>query len=481
MAKDLVVPTLGESVTEATVSKWLKQVGDSVKADEPVVELETDKVSVSVPSPETGVLSEIKIQAGKTVNVGTVLGSIGAGSAAVVKKEVVKTTEPLKPKIVEAPINKKEILSPAVKRIVEEKRIDISTISGSGRDGRILKGDLLESMGLPSAPSSARLTKGDEERVKMTRLRSTIAKRLKEAQNNAAMLTTFNEIDMSRIIEMRAEYKDGFQKRYGVKLGFMSFFVRSCVEALKAFPIINAEIQQDEIVYKNYYNIGVAVGTEKGLVVPVVRDADELSFADIEKQIIALGEKAKTGQLSIEELQGGTFTITNGGIYGSMLSTPILNPPQSGVLGMHNIVQRAVVVEGKVELARELLSRPHRLDGVVVHGEKRGREIGYPTANLGKIEGQTIPADGVYAGWLTVGINFWPAAISIGTNPTFEGERGRQVEAYALDQEGLDLYDKNASIEFGWYLRPTLKFESLEELLVQMKKDCDQARELTEK
>lgn len=364
MAKDLVVPTLGESVTEATVSKWLKQVGDSVKADEPVVELETDKVSVSVPSPETGILSEIKIQAGKTVNVGTVLGSIGAGSAAVVKKEAVKTTEPLKPKIVEASINKKEILSPAVKRIVEEKRIDISTISGSGRDGRILKGDLLESMGLPSTPSSARLTKGDEERVKMTRLRSTIAKRLKEAQNNAAMLTTFNEIDMSRIIEMRAEYKEGFQKRYGVKLGFMSFFVRSCVEALKAFPIINAEIQQDEIVYKNYYNIGVAVGTEKGLVVPVVRDADELSFADIEKQIIALGEKAKTGQLSIEELQGGTFTITNGGIYGSMLSTPILNPPQSGVLGMHNIVQRAVVVDGKVEVRPIMylaLSYDHRI------------------------------------------------------------------------------------------------------------------------
>jgi len=364
MAKDLVVPTLGESVTEATVSKWLKQVGDSVKSDEPVVELETDKVSVSVPSPETGVLSEIKIQAGKTVNVGTVLGSIGAGSAAVVKKEAVKTTEPLKPKIVETPINKKEILSPAVKRIVEEKRIDISTISGSGRDGRILKGDLLESMGLPSSPSSARLTKGDEERVKMTRLRSTIAKRLKEAQNNAAMLTTFNEIDMSRIIEMRAEYKEGFQKRYGVKLGFMSFFVRSCVEALKAFPIINAEIQQDEIVYKNYYNIGVAVGTEKGLVVPVVRDADELSFADIEKQIIALGEKAKTGQLSIEELQGGTFTITNGGIYGSMLSTPILNPPQSGVLGMHNIVQRAVVVDGKVEVRPIMylaLSYDHRI------------------------------------------------------------------------------------------------------------------------
>ena len=372
MAKDLIVPTLGESVTEATVSKWLKQVGEAVKADEPVVELETDKVSVSVPSPESGILSEIKIQAGNTVNVGTVLGTVGAGTASVIKKEPIKAPEPAKPKPVEAPVkkiveapgSKKEILSPAVKRIVEEKRIDISTISGSGKDGRILKGDLLESMGLPSAPSAARASKGDEERVKMTRLRATIAKRLKEAQNNAAMLTTFNEIDMSRIIEMRAEYKDGFQKRYGVKLGFMSFFVRSCVEALKAFPIINAEIQQDEIVYKNYYNIGVAVGTEKGLVVPVVRDADELSFADIEKQIIVLGEKAKTGQLSIEELQGGTFTITNGGIYGSMLSTPILNPPQSGVLGMHNIVQRAVVVDGKIEVRPIMylaLSYDHRI------------------------------------------------------------------------------------------------------------------------
>jgi 2-oxoglutarate dehydrogenase E2 component (dihydrolipoamide succinyltransferase) len=364
MAKDLVVPTLGESVTEATVSKWLKQVGDSVKADEPVVELETDKVSVAVPSPEAGVLSEIKIQEGSTVNVGVVLGSIGAGTASVAKKESFKAPEPAKQKTIEVSTSKKEILSPAVKRIIEEKRIDISRISGSGRDGRILKGDLLESMGLPSVASSARATKGDEERVKMTRLRATIAKRLKEAQNNAAMLTTFNEIDMSRIIEMRAEYKDGFQKKYGVKLGFMSFFVRSCVEALKAFPIINAEIQQDEIVYKNYYNIGVAVGTEKGLVVPVVRDADELSFADIEKQIVALGEKAKTGQLSIEELQGGTFTITNGGIYGSMLSTPILNPPQSGVLGMHNIVQRAVVVEEKIEVRPIMylaLSYDHRI------------------------------------------------------------------------------------------------------------------------
>jgi len=369
MAKDLVVPTLGESVTEATVSKWLKKVGEAVKADEPVVELETDKVSVAVPSPESGVLSEIKIQEGTTVKVGAILGSIGAGSASEKKEPVktpepvVKTPEPTRPKL-EVVQDKKEILSPAVKRIVEEKRIDISTISGSGRDGRILVGDLLESMGLPSAPSQARATKGNEERVKMTRLRATIAKRLKEAQNNAAILTTFNEIDMSRIIEMRSEYKDGFQKRYGAKLGFMSFFVKSCVEALKAFPVINAEIQQDEIVYKNYYNIGVAVGTEKGLVVPVVRNADELSFADIEKQIVALGDKAKTGQLSIDELQGGTFTITNGGIYGSMLSTPILNPPQSGVLGMHNIVQRAVVIEGKVEVRPIMylaLSYDHRI------------------------------------------------------------------------------------------------------------------------
>jgi 2-oxoglutarate dehydrogenase E2 component (dihydrolipoamide succinyltransferase) len=371
MAKDLVVPTLGESVTEATVSKWLKQVGESVKADEPVVELETDKVSVSVPSPESGILSEIKIQAGTTVGVGAILGSVGAGTTSVVSKkeitkpiEPTKPVEPVRPKLVEAAPSKKEILSPAVKRIVEERKIDISTISGSGKDGRILKGDLLESMGMASAPSQARISKGEEERVKMTRLRSTIAKRLKEAQNNAAMLTTFNEIDMSRIIEMRAEYKDGFQKRYGVKLGFMSFFVKSCVEALKSFPVVNAEVQQDEIVYKNYYNIGVAVGTEKGLVVPVVRNADELSFADIEKEIVLLGEKARTGQLSIEELQGGTFTITNGGIYGSMLSTPIINPPQSGVLGMHNIVQRAVVIEGKIEVRPIMylaLSYDHRI------------------------------------------------------------------------------------------------------------------------
>ncbi len=362
---NLVVPVLGESVKEATISKWLKSVGDSVQADEPLVELETDKVSIAVPSPQSGVLAEIKVKEGLTVGVGEILGSIESGVSNISKKAETKISEQIKiieePKI---PISKKEFLSPSVKRIIEEKNIDINTISGSGKDGRIVKGDLLDAMGQNFAPTQARATKGNEERVKMTRLRATIAKRLKEAQNNAAMLTTFNEIDMTRIIDMRADYKDGFQKRYGVKLGFMSFFIKSCVNALKSFPVLNAEVQNDEILYKNYYNIGVAVGTEKGLIVPVVREADQLSFADIEKKIVLLGEKAKTGQLTIEELQGGTFTITNGGIYGSMLSTPILNPPQSGVLGMHNIVQRAVVIDGKIEVRPIMylaLSYDHRI------------------------------------------------------------------------------------------------------------------------
>ena len=362
---NLVVPVLGESVKEATISKWLKSVGDSVQADEPLVELETDKVSIAVPSPQSGVLAEIKVKEGLTVGVGEILGSIESGVSNISKKAETKISEQIKiieePKI---PISKKEFLSPSVKRIIEEKNIDINTISGSGKDGRIVKGDLLDAMGQNFAPTQARATKGNEERVKMTRLRATIAKRLKEAQNNAAMLTTFNEIDMTRIIEMRADYKDGFQKRYGVKLGFMSFFIKSCVNALKSFPVLNAEVQNDEILYKNYYNIGVAVGTEKGLIVPVVREADQLSFADIEKKIVLLGEKAKTGQLTKEELQGGTFTITNGGIYGSMLSTPILNPPQSGVLGMHNIVQRAVVIDGKIEVRPIMylaLSYDHRI------------------------------------------------------------------------------------------------------------------------
>ena len=374
MADKIIVPTLGESITEATVAKWLKKVGDSVEADEAIVSLETDKVSVDVTSPKAGVITEILASEGSTVQVGGALGLVGAPSSkAPVKKEEVKKEEI---KIVEikkeesAPsrkidtVSKKNELSPAVRRVVEEKNIDIESILGSGKEGRILKGDLVGLMGFSPSPNKKKIEAGEEERVKMTRLRSTIAKRLKDAQNNAAILTTFNEVDMSMIIQIRKDNKDEFEKRYGVKLGFMSFFIKACVNALETFPAVNAEIQSEEIVYKNYYNIGVAVGTDKGLIVPVLRNADELSFAEIEKEIVNLGTKAKNNQLSIDELQGGTFTITNGGIYGSMLSTPIINPPQSGVLGMHNIVQRAVVINGKIEIRPIMylaLSYDHRI------------------------------------------------------------------------------------------------------------------------
>jgi 2-oxoglutarate dehydrogenase E2 component (dihydrolipoamide succinyltransferase) len=374
MADKIIVPTLGESITEATVAKWLKKVGDSVEADEAIVSLETDKVSVDVTSPKAGVITEILASEGSTVQVGGALGLVGAPSSKTpVKKEEAKKEEI---KIVEikkeesAPsrkidtVSKKNELSPAVRRVVEEKNIDIESISGSGKEGRILKGDLVGLMGFSPSPNKKKIEAGEEERVKMTRLRSTIAKRLKDAQNNAAILTTFNEVDMSMIIQIRKDNKDEFEKRYGVKLGFMSFFIKACVNALETFPAVNAEIQSEEIVYKNYYNIGVAVGTDKGLIVPVLRNADELSFAEIEKEIVNLGTKAKNNQLSIDELQGGTFTITNGGIYGSMLSTPIINPPQSGVLGMHNIVQRAVVINGKIEIRPIMylaLSYDHRI------------------------------------------------------------------------------------------------------------------------
>ena len=374
MADKIIVPTLGESITEATVAKWLKKVGDSVEADEAIVSLETDKVSVDVTSPKAGVITEILASEGSTVQVGGALGLVGAPSSkATVKKEEAKKEEI---KIVEikkeesAPsrkidtVSKKNELSPAVRRVVEEKNIDIESISGSGKEGRILKGDLVGLMGFSPSPNKKKIEAGEEERVKMTRLRSTIAKRLKDAQNNAAILTTFNEVDMSIIIQIRKDNNDEFEKRYGVKLGFMSFFIKACVNALETFPAVNAEIQSEEIVYKNYYNIGVAVGTDKGLIVPVLRNADELSFAEIEKEIVNLGTKAKNNQLSIDELQGGTFTITNGGIYGSMLSTPIINPPQSGVLGMHNIVQRAVVINGKIEIRPIMylaLSYDHRI------------------------------------------------------------------------------------------------------------------------
>ena len=371
MADKIIVPTLGESITEATVAKWLKKAGDAVKADEAVVSLETDKVSVDVTSPKAGVLSEILAEEGSTVQVGSPLGIVGNSSSQTVpkKEEETKITEikkEQKPIITNTPEikNKQGELSPAVKRIIEEKNIDITSVTGTGKDGRILKGDLVGLMGFSPSPNKRKIEIGEEERVKMTRLRATIAKRLKDAQNNAAILTTFNEVDMSMIIQIRKDNKDEFEKRYGVKLGFMSFFVKACVNALQSFPAVNAEVQGEEIVYKNYYNIGVAVGTDKGLVVPVLGNADELSFAEIEKEITNLGSKAKNNQLSIDELQGGTFTITNGGIYGSMLSTPIINPPQSGVLGMHNIVQRAVVINGKIEVRPIMylaLSYDHRI------------------------------------------------------------------------------------------------------------------------
>ena len=380
MSSPILVPTLGESVTEATVAKWLKKSGDKVNEDEPLVELETDKVSVEVTSPSTGILSEISIQEGETVGVGTKLGEIGDSAsntnqaAKEIKKEVKiekKEEKQIANKknddeqnVVQLNIEKKTEPSPSAKRIIAENNIDITNIHGSGRRGQILKSDLIGLMGLSPGVNKKFQDKGPEERVRMSRLRATIAKRLKEAQNTAAMLTTFNEIDMSMIMQMRKDNKDEFQKIYNVKLGFMSFFVKACVNALQTFPAVNAEIQEDELVYKNYYNIGVAVGTDKGLVVPVVKSADQMSFAEIEKEIINLGTKAREGQLTIDDLQEGTFTITNGGIYGSMLSTPILNPPQSGVLGMHNIVQRPMVINGKIEIRPMMylaLSYDHRI------------------------------------------------------------------------------------------------------------------------
>ena len=377
MSSPILVPTLGESVTEATVAKWLKKSGDKVNEDEPLVELETDKVSVEVTSPSSGFLSLISIKEGETVEVGTKLGEIGEAvtnknqvsqevksEVKIQKKDAIVEKKDEESKVVQLNIEKKAEPSPSAKRIIAENNIDITNIHGTGRRGQILKSDLVGLMGLSPGVDKKFQDKGPEERVRMSRLRATIAKRLKEAQNTAAMLTTFNEVDMSMIMQMRKDNKDEFQKIYNVKLGFMSFFVKACVNALQTFPAVNAEIQGEELVYKNYYNIGVAVGTEKGLVVPVVRSADQMSFAQIEKEIINLSVKAKEGQLTIDDLQGGTFTITNGGIYGSMLSTPILNPPQSGVLGMHNIVQRPMVIDGKIEVRPMMylaLSYDHRI------------------------------------------------------------------------------------------------------------------------
>jgi 2-oxoglutarate dehydrogenase E2 component (dihydrolipoamide succinyltransferase) len=419
MSEKILVPVLGESIAEATVSKWLKKVGDQVEVDEAIVELETDKVNLEVPSPISGMLSEINSKDGDTVEVGAVLGSVSGGKLKIEKNESPKqeisagtiseesekeentnvinldVDKKSKKKLDDIPVMREEepmelldevneepllltdevqitktskvnpvILSPAVRKIAVENNINVEKVKGTGRDGRILKGDLLSLMGAKPQTNQRKIQYGEEERIKMTRLRQTIAKRLKQAQENAAMLTTFNEVDMSGIMTMRKDNQDDFKSRYGIKLGLMSFFVKACVVGLKLFPAINAEIEGEDIIYKNYYNISFAVGTDKGLVVPVLRNADEMSFADIEKEIKRLSEKANSGNLSIEDLQGGTFTISNGGVYGSMLSTPILNPPQSGVLGMHNIVERPVNVNGEIKIKPIMylaLSYDHRI------------------------------------------------------------------------------------------------------------------------
>jgi len=407
MSEKILVPVLGESVNEASIAKWLKKKGEKVNADEPIVELETDKVNLEVPSPLHGVITEVNYKEGDTVEVGAVLGSVTATKEEIVKIEKIKPTaakvkkiddEELKkqePKIFEKEEREKEseekplvlqnkeeplvltdeitekksfpnenVLSPAVRKIVKENKINLETIHGTGKDGRILKSDLMNLMSATPQTSERKIKYGQEERIKMTRLRQTIAKRLKQAQENAAMLTTFNEVDMTSIISMRKENQNDFQTRFGIKLGFMSFFVKACILGLKSFPAINAEIDGEDIVYKNYYNVSFAVGTNKGLVVPVLKNADEMSFAEIEKNIKAVSDKARDGNLAIEDLQGGTFTISNGGVYGSMLSTPILNPPQSGVLGMHNIVERAAVVNGEIKIRPIMflaLSYDHRI------------------------------------------------------------------------------------------------------------------------
>jgi 2-oxoglutarate dehydrogenase E2 component (dihydrolipoamide succinyltransferase) len=369
MAKEIRVPALGESVTEATIAKWFRQAGDAVKADEPLVELETDKVTVEVPAPASGKLSSIDAAPGTTVNVGALLGLIeegAAGSAPSKPAEAPKKAEAPAPAVkpAEAP------LSPAVRKMVEENKVDTSAVSGTGKDGRLTKGDVIAHLEKPAAPPppvrapAAPSDATREERVKMSRLRLTIARRLKDAQNTAAMLTTFNEVDMTATMALRNQYKDLFEKKHGVKLGFMSFFVKACIQALKEIPAVNAEIDGDDIVYKNFYHVGVAVGTEKGLVVPVLRDADMLSFAGIEKTISDFGKRARDGQLQIAEMQGGTFTISNGGVYGSLMSTPILNAPQSGILGMHKIQERPVAVNGQVVIRPMMylaLSYDHRI------------------------------------------------------------------------------------------------------------------------
>ena len=414
MSENILVPVLGESVTEATVARWLKKEGEKVSADEPVVELETDKVNLEVPSPVSGVISKINSKDGDNVEVGSILGIVSNGpNDQPIKEQKIEKIPPITEKIiteaesfVEEKLKKEDVikfneqkdekieteifdkknkdkpliltneinngrseilnnnLSPAVRKIATEKNLKLEGIRGSGKRGAILKGDLLNLMNKTPEPNQRKIKYGPEERIQMSRLRQTIAKRLKSAQETAAMLTTFNEVDMSKVINFRKKNQDEFKNKFGIKLGFMSFFVKASIKSLKLYPAVNAEIEDNDIIYKNYYNISFAVGTEKGLVVPVLKNADEMSFADIERNIKTLSDKANNGSLSIDDLQGGTFTISNGGVYGSMLSTPIINPPQSGVLGMHNIVDRPIAVNGSIQIKPVMylaLSYDHRI------------------------------------------------------------------------------------------------------------------------
>jgi len=382
---DIRVPTLGESVTEATVGKWFKQPGEAVAVDEPLVELETDKVTLEVPAPATGVLSDVAVKAGDTVAVGALLGQITDGAGAAPAKAASAAKPPEAPKLAPAPAPAPSAmpLPPSVRKIAAESGVDAAKVEGSGVRGQVTKGDMMAAieraasaptpvatpapvqMRAPSPADDA----AREERVHMTRLRQTIARRLKDAQNSAAMLTTFNEVDMGAVMSLRNQYKELFEKKHGVKLGFMSFFVRACIQGLKEIPAVNSEIDGTDIVYKNYYHIGVAVGTERGLVVPVVRDADTMSLARIEQTIAEFGKRAREGALKIDEMQGGTFTISNGGVYGSLMSTPILNAPQSGILGMHKIQERPVVVGGKIE-ARPMMYLALSYDHRIVDGRE---------------------------------------------------------------------------------------------------------------
>jgi 2-oxoglutarate dehydrogenase E2 component (dihydrolipoamide succinyltransferase) len=398
MPIEIRVPTLGESVNEATVGRWFKAAGEAVKADQPIVELETDKVTLEVNAPASGILAEIAVKEGDTVKVGAVLGRLGEGTVAAPPKTAAEPAEsapaaageqaidrPASQSVpVEAPASLRMPPSPSAGKIAADHGLDPAMVAGSGKRGQVLKSDVLDFVAkshatpqapapqpAPAAPPSLALSSGEgrEERVPLTRLRQTIARRLKDAQNTAAMLTTFNEADMSAIMSLRARYKDVFERKHGIKLGLMGFFVKACVGALKAVPAVNAEIDGADLIYKNYYHLGVAVGTDKGLVVPVVRDCDRLSVGEVEQAIAGLGKRARAGELKIEELQGGTFTITNGGIYGSLMSTPILNPPQSGILGMHKIQERPVAVSGKIEI-RPMMYLALTYDHRIVDGKE---------------------------------------------------------------------------------------------------------------